>query len=151
MMLLRPLGTLFLVVWATSSAMSQDIRPVGEDEIAAALMGCWDRETTFASMRLERKALLSEHQMCFNSDGEVSATSFGGSREWGIDGVGSGGTFRVAEGKLHLTGSGDGWFLGADELLCDVVVRPGTAMQFRNCVDGDGEALANTSSSRDGE
>ena len=140
-----------LVALATSSAVAQDIRPANEAEIAAALVGCWDREATTETIKLEAKGFINEYHICFGQDGEVSSTYIGGDKVWGLEGLGSGGTFQVADGKLLLSGGGDGWFLGAWEVSCDVVMSPDVAMQFRNCVGSNGEMLANTSYSRDGE
>jgi len=148
---MRLLRLTCLVALATSSVVAQDIRPASEAEISAALVGCWDREATRETIRQEARGFINEFHICFGQDGEVTATSFGGDFVWGIEGLGSGGTFEVAEGKLLLRGGGDGWFLGAQELSCDVVMSPAIAMQFRNCAGARGEMLSNTSYSRDGE
>jgi len=76
---------------------------------------------------------------------------YGGSPKWALDAVGSAGTFRVIDGRLKLTGNGDGWFFGAASVSCDVVMRPDVAMRLENCIGSGGEALPNTSYGRQAE
>ncbi|CAN7336625.1 hypothetical protein LJR016_001794 [Devosia sp. LjRoot16] len=140
-----------LSLLAGSAVAAAEVRPASEEEIAVALVGCWDREATRETIRLEKSGFINEYDICFGQDGRVSATSTTGDKVWGLEGLGSDGTFEVADGRLLLNGGGEGWFLGAWELSCDVVMLPGVAMQFRNCVGSSGELLANTSYSRDGE
>lgn len=138
----------YFVVSATSSAMAQEIRIAGEAEIAAALAGCWSREATFENLRAERKGFIHANTLCFGPKNQFEAISVDGHEKWGVDGVSSGGTFRVADGKLHLSSSGDGWFFVPDDLSCDLVMRLDVAMQFRNCIGGDGTTVTNSSYSR---
>lgn len=140
-----------LSLLAGSAAAGAEVRPASEAEIAAELVGCWEQEATRETHRLEKSGFINEYDICFGPDGRVSATSTTGDKVWGLEGLGSDGTFEVADGRLLLNGGGDGWFLGALELSCDVVMLPGVAMQFRNCIGSSGELLANTSYSRDGE
>ncbi len=128
--------------------MAQEIRPAGEAEITAALAGCWHREPTFENLSAERKGFVHGNALCFGPGDQFEAISWDGTKKWGIDGVGTGGTFLVADSKLHLNSSGDGWFFKSNDLSCDLVMRPGVAMQFRNCVGGDGVAVANSSYSK---
>lgn len=106
---------------------------VRERQMATALLGCWHRDPTPEMIEYEKNGGVISQQICFSADGQVETAWVDGSVEAGLHGVGSGGTFELVDGRLKLDGEGDGWFLAAYRLSCDVVLQPDVAMQLKNC------------------
>ncbi|WP_156342887.1 hypothetical protein [Devosia sp. A16] len=112
-------------------AAAMDVRTATEGEIARSLVGCWQRESTFAERKAPSWGIPYTVTACFEADGVVSTGWVGGD-----EGIGDAGTYEVSAGKLQLRGPGpsDGWTFDANDLDCDVLMSLGRAMRLLNCV-----------------
>lgn len=141
------LAILGLSLAGTMNAAAIDVRPATEDEILAELLGCWDREPTFAGVQNRQNGQIMEQSMCFDTSNQVLMYEAAGSMQGGLHGVDGGGAFQVTGGKLLLDGEPEGaWLFSADQLECDVILNPRRALKLTNCVGLDaGEAITDTS------
>ena len=133
-----------------STAVAVEVRPAAEAEIVQALQGCWMQEPTFELKQWEARGFINLRQVCFRENAKVETSSVGGDK-YELEGLGTDGTYSVAEGKLVMTTRGDfpdGWVFPSPTLSCDVLMSPGKAMRLENCVGDKGEVRAKMSYSR---
>jgi len=126
-------GPVLMIFWALALSLlggsvvtGTEVRPASEEEIAAALIGCWEREQPAGSdTRLT---------MCFGPEDQVT-TTWTVSRTRASEPTGKSlKTFSVIDGKLRIAGGAEPeWNMESSEQSCDVLMRVDVAMRLENC------------------
>lgn len=123
---------------------SQRERAATLKEMDRGLQGCWEQEGGTVKQQVADYGVYQAATLCFSEAGRVDAYTFGGDEEFGVEGLGSQGTYRLGGGKLRFEGgSGDGWLFAEPRVSCDARLIPNERLAIYNC-DSRAQGRANS-------
>lgn len=115
-------------------ARQQRERAASLKEMNVGLQGCWEQEGGTIEQQVADYGVYRAVTVCFDKEGRVDAYSFGGDAQFGVEGLGSQGTYRLGGGKLWFEdGSGDGWLFAEPKVACDALLIPGERLAIYSC------------------
>lgn len=119
---------------ADPSAKPQLERAASLKEMSVGLQGCWEQEGGTIEQQVADYGVYRAVTVCFDKEGRVDAYSYGGDVQFGVEGLGSQGTYRLGGGKLWFEdGSGDGWLFAEPKVACDALLIPGERLAIYSC------------------